>query len=50
VHDFFNVPAWENLPLFSKICFVSAALGLVLYLGLVIQGRLFGGDKKKNSE
>jgi hypothetical protein len=50
VHDFFNVPAWENLPLFSKICFVSAVLGLVLYTGLVIRGRLVGGDKKENSE
>jgi len=50
VHDFFNVPAWEDLPLFSQVCFVSAALGLVLYIVLVIRGRLFGGDKKKNSE
>jgi hypothetical protein len=50
VHDFFNVPAWEHLPLFSQVCFVGAALGLVLYIVLVIRGRLFGGDKKKNSE
>ena len=41
-----NVPAWGSLPLFSKVCFVAAAVGLVLYIGLVIRGRLFGRDKK----
>ena len=45
-----DVSMWNNLPLFSKICFVSAVLGLVLYTGLVIRGRLVGGDKKENSE
>ena len=44
-----DVPAWNSLPLFSKICF-SAAAGLVLYIVLVIRGRVFGGDYKKTSE
>jgi hypothetical protein len=41
------VPSWESLPLFSKICFVAAAFGLVLYVGLVIRGRRFKGDEKR---
>jgi hypothetical protein len=40
------IPSWRSLPLFSKICFIASALGLVLYVGLVIRGRLFGGDEK----
>jgi hypothetical protein len=40
------VPLWGNLPLFSKVCFVAAAFGLVLYIGLVIRGRLFKADEK----
>ena len=43
-----NVATWNSLPLFSKICFAAAAVGLVLYIVLVIRGRLFGGDAKKN--
>ena len=45
-----DVPAWNSLPLFSKICFAAAAVGLVLYIVLVIRGRVFGGDYKKTSE
>ena len=37
---------WNGLPLFSKICFAAAAALLVLYIGLVIRGRLFGGDAR----
>ena len=43
-----NVATWNSLPLFSKICFATAAVGLVLYIVLVIRARLFGGDAKKN--
>jgi hypothetical protein len=45
-----DVPAWNSLPLLSKICFAAAAVGLVLYIVLVIRGRVFGGDYKKTSE
>jgi len=45
-----DVPAWNSLPLFSKICFAAAAVGLVLYIVLVIRGRVFGGDYKKTSK
>jgi len=38
---------WHSLPLFSQACFAAAAALLVLYIGLVIRGRLFGGDAKK---
>ena len=41
-----NVATWNSLPLFSKICFAAAAVGLVLYIVLVIRGRLFGGDAR----
>jgi hypothetical protein len=41
-----DVSTWNNLPLFSKICFAGAAALLVLYIGLVIRGRLFGGDAR----
>ena len=41
-----DVSMWNNLPLLSKICFAAAAVGLVLYIALVIRGRLFGGDAK----
>jgi hypothetical protein len=44
-----DVSMWNNLPLFSKICFAAAAALLVLYTGLVIRGRLFGGDAKKEN-
>jgi hypothetical protein len=33
--------------LLSKICFAAAAAGLVLYIVLVIRGRLLGGDAKR---
>ena len=42
-----DVSMWNSLPLFSKICFAAAAALLVLYIGLVIRGRLFGGDAKQ---
>ena len=42
-----DVSMWNNLPLFSKVCFAGAAALLVLYIGLVIRGRFFGGDAKK---
>ena len=45
-----DVSMWNNLPLLSKICFAAAAVGLVLYIVLVIRGRVFGGDYKKTSE
>ena len=45
-----DVPAWNGLPLISKICFAAAAAGLVLYIVLVIRGRLFGRDYKKTPE
>ena len=38
-----DVSMWNGLPLFSKVCFAAAAVLLVLYIGLVIRGRLFGG-------
>jgi hypothetical protein len=41
-----DVSMWNDLPLFSKICFAAAAVLLVLYIGLVIRGRLFGGDAR----
>ena len=41
-----DVSMWNNLPLFTKICFVAAVPLLVLYIGLVIRGRLFGGDAR----
>jgi hypothetical protein len=41
-----DVSMWNSLPLFSKICFAAAAALLVLYIGLVIRGRLFGGDAR----
>jgi hypothetical protein len=41
-----DVSMWNDLPLFSKICFAAAAILLVLYIGLVIRGRLFGGDAR----
>ena len=41
-----DVSMWNNLPLFSKICFAAAGPLLVLYIGLVIRGRLFGGDAR----
>jgi hypothetical protein len=41
-----DVSMWNNLPLFTKICFVAAGPLLVLYIGLVIRGRLFGGDAR----
>src|SRR3954465_11742310 len=41
-----DVSIWNGLPLFSKICFAAAAVLLVLYIGLVIRGRLFGGDAR----
>jgi hypothetical protein len=44
------VPLWANLPLFSKICFVAAVFGLVLYIGLVVRGRIFKADEKRNSK
>ena len=37
-----DVSMWNNLPLFTKICFVAAGPLLVL----VIRGRLFGGDAR----
>ena len=37
---------WNGLPLFSKVCFEAAAALLVLYIGLVIRGRLLGGDAR----
>jgi hypothetical protein len=40
-----TVPSWGRLPLFSKVCFVAAAFGPVLYIGLVIRGRLFKRDE-----
>jgi len=40
-----DVSMWNNLPLFTKICFVAAGPLLVLYIGLVIRGRLFGGTR-----
>ena len=39
-----DIETWNNLPLLSKICFAAAAAGLVLYIVLVIRGRLLGGD------
>jgi hypothetical protein len=42
-----DIATWNNLPLLSKICFVAAAAGLVLYIVLVIRGRLLGGDAKR---
>jgi hypothetical protein len=44
-----NISTWNSLPLFSKICFAAAAALLVLYIGLIIRGRLFGGDAKKEN-
>ena len=44
-----DVSMWNNLPLFSKICFVAAGPLLVLYIGLVIRGRLFGGGSSVGS-
>ena len=41
-----DVSMWNGLPLFSKVCFAGAATLLVLYIGLVIRGRLFGGDAR----
>jgi hypothetical protein len=41
-----DVSMWNDLPLFSKICFAAAAVLLVLYIGLVIRGRLFGTDAR----
>jgi hypothetical protein len=41
-----DVSMWNGLPLFSKVCFAAAAVLLVLYIGLVIRGRLFGGDAR----
>ena len=38
-----DVSMWNNLPLFTKICFVAAGPLLVLYIGLVIRGRLLVG-------
>ena len=37
-----DIETWNNLPLLSKICFAAAAAGLVLYIVLVIRGRLLG--------
>ena len=45
-----DVPAWNGLPLISEIWFAAAAAGLVLYIVLVIRGRLFGRDYKKTPE
>jgi hypothetical protein len=42
-----DIETWNNLPLLSKICFAAAAAGLVLYIVLVIRGRLLGGDAKR---
>ena len=41
-----DVSMWNDLPLFSKVCFAAAGILLVLYIGLVIRGRLFGGDAR----
>ena len=41
-----DVSMWNGLPLFSKVCFAAATVLLVLYIGLVIRGRLFGGDAR----
>src|SRR4029079_4668397 len=41
-----DVSMWNNLPLFTKICFVGACTLLVLYIATVIRGRLFGGDAR----
>jgi hypothetical protein len=41
-----DVSMWNGLPLFSKVCFAAAAVLLALYIGLVIRGRLFGGDAR----
>ena len=41
-----DVSMWNGLPLFSKVCFAAAAVLLVLYIGLVIRGRLFGGHAR----
>jgi hypothetical protein len=43
-----TLPWWGPLPLFSKICFVGAAFGFVLYIGLVIRGRVFRRDKNES--
>jgi len=42
-----DVSMWNGLPLLSKVCFAAAAVLLVLYIGLVIRGRLFGGDARQ---
>jgi hypothetical protein len=45
-----DVSMWNNLPLLSKICFAAAGALLVLYIALVIRGRVFGRDYKKTPE
>ena len=44
-----NISTWNSLPQFTQICFAAAAALHVLYIGLIIRGRLFGGDAKKEN-
>jgi hypothetical protein len=43
---FFDLPSWADLPLFSKACFIGAALGLLLYFALVARAAIKKHEKE----